>query len=89
MISRRITFCRPLAWESRARLTNSRDARENVWARIARAAQGHDVSPIRMASDRRLPTLRYAETMISTASVGITRTMFVSMLSTSSMAPPR
>ena len=33
--------------------------------------------------------LRYAETMISTASVGMTSTMFVSMLSTSSITPPR
>src|SRR5664280_2871032 len=27
----------------RARSTNSRDLSENVWARMARAAQGHDV----------------------------------------------
>src|SRR5262245_15021036 len=42
--------------ERRARLTKSRDASENVWARIARAAHGHEVSPIRSASDLRLPT---------------------------------
>ena len=37
--------------DSRARLTKSRDASENVCARIARAAHGHEVSPIRSASD--------------------------------------
>src|SRR5450756_2373474 len=30
----------------RARLTNSRDLRENVWARMARAAHGHEVKPM-------------------------------------------
>ena len=44
--------------ESRARLTKSRAASENVCARIARAAHGQEVSPIRIASDVRLPTLR-------------------------------
>ena len=44
--------------ERRARLTKSRAASENVCARIARAAQGHEVSPIRIASAIRLPTLR-------------------------------
>ena len=42
-ISRTIT-CRSSHPESRARLTKSREASENVWARIARAAHGHDVS---------------------------------------------
>jgi hypothetical protein len=44
---------------------------------------------MRSASDQRLPTVRYADTMISTASVGITSTMFVTMLRSSSMTPPR
>ena len=44
--------------ERRARLTKSRAASENVWARIARAAQGQEVSPISSASDHRLPTFR-------------------------------
>jgi hypothetical protein len=34
----------------RARFTNSRDLRENVWARMARAAQGHEVRPMNNAS---------------------------------------
>ena len=37
--------------ERRARLTKSRAASEKVCARIARAAQGQEVSPIRSASD--------------------------------------
>ena len=40
--------------DRRARLTKSREASENVWARIARAAHGHEVRPIRIASDTRL-----------------------------------
>ena len=56
-ISLTITFTVPCP-ESRARLTKSREASENVCARIARAAHGHEVSPIRSASDQRLPTLR-------------------------------
>ena len=39
-------------------LTKSREASEKVWARIARAAQGHDVSPINSASVKRLWMLR-------------------------------
>ena len=56
-ISRTITLTVP--WpDSRARLTKSRDASEKVWARIARAAQGQDVRPMSIASEKRLPTLR-------------------------------
>ena len=51
-ISRVIT-CVPRAPDRRARPTNSREASENVWARIARAAHGQEVSPIRTASTTR------------------------------------
>ena len=46
----RATICSGLRPLIRARSTNSRVFSENVWARIARAAQGHEVSPMRTAS---------------------------------------
>src|SRR5262245_33217424 len=63
--------------DGRARPMISREASENVCARIERAAHGHEVAPIRTPSATTLPISRYAAMMISTASVGITRTMFV------------
>src|SRR5436190_19778155 len=43
--------------ESRASPMNSRDASEKVWARIERAAQGHDVAPMMIPSTTTLPIL--------------------------------
>ena len=45
-----VMICRVPRPLSRATSTNSRVFSENVWARTARAAHGHDVSPIRIAS---------------------------------------
>ena len=87
-ISRQIT-CVPRAPDRRARPTKSRETSEKVWARIARAAHGQAVAPIRIASITSPRTLRYVATMMSTASVGITSTTFVNMLRISSTTPPR
>ena len=74
---------------SRASPTKSREVRENVCARSARAAHGHDVSPMKIDSVITPRTFRYAAITSRSANVGMTSTTFVSMLRISSTIPPR
>ena len=77
---------RPL---SRARSTKSRERSENVWARIARAAQGQEVSPMKSASRRDAADPQVGVDDQQHGERGMTSTMLVSMFSTSSTSPPR
>ena len=49
-ISRKMISSDCMPPDMRARSTNSRDASEKVWARMARAAHGQEVRPMKMAS---------------------------------------
>ena len=73
----------------RAMSTKSRETSENVCARSARAAQGHEVTPMKTASIMIPRTWRYAAMTSRSANVGITSTTFVSMFRTSSIQPAR
>ena len=73
----------------RARSTNSRDRREKVWARMARAAHGQEVMPMKTASTSTPRALRNAAITTRTTRVGMTSTTLVIMFRTSSTIPPR